>query len=160
MGVVSVADRILHFVLVLWMSLAYLNYLLSLFPWTYGIASQIFELAAGPLRMFGRALVAQIPSLFFLAFIIVVTVFALRGIRFFFDEIEKGKITLRGFYPDWARPTFNIIRVAVFAFSLVMAFPYIPGSGSAAFKGVSLFVGVVVSLGLDRLWPTRFRGSS
>ena len=146
-GVVRTTDRLVHFVVVLWLTLAYLNYLLSLFPWTYSIASQVFELAAGPLRVFARALVVQIPSLFFLAFIIVITIFTLRGIRFFFDEIEKGRISFGGFYADWARPTFNIVRVAVFAFALVVAFPYIPGSGSDAFKGVSLFFGVLVSLG-------------
>jgi small-conductance mechanosensitive channel len=75
------------------------------------------------------------------------TLFTLRGIRFFFDEIEKGKISIGGFYSDWARPTFNIVRVGVFAFALVVAFPYIPGSGTDAFKGVSLFVGLIVSLG-------------
>jgi small-conductance mechanosensitive channel len=146
-GVVLTVNRLVHFVLVLWLTLTYLNYLLSLFPWTYGIASKIFELASGPLKAFGKALVSMTPSLFFLAFIVVVTVFALRGIKFFFDEIEKGKISIGGFYPDWARPTFNIIRVVVFAFAFIFAFPYIPGSGSPAFKGVSLFLGLVVSLG-------------
>jgi small-conductance mechanosensitive channel len=92
-------------------------------------------------------LVAITPSLFFLAFIIVVTVFALRAIRFFFSEIEKGRISLGGFHADWARPTFNIVRVAVLAFAFIMAFPYIPGSGSTAFKGVSIFLGLLVSLG-------------
>ena len=146
-GVVLAIDKLVHFVLALWLTLAFLNYLLSLFPWTYGIASRIFELAAGPLKAFGNAWVAMTPSLFFLAFIIVVTVFTLRGIRFFFDEIEKGKVSIGGFYPDWARPTFNIVRVVVLAFAFVVAFPYIPGSGSAAFKGVSIFLGLLVSLG-------------
>ena len=146
-GTVLAVDKLVHFVLVLWLTLAFLNYLLSLFPWTYGIASRIFELAAGPLKAFGRSLAAMTPSLFFLAFIIVVTVFTLRGIRFFFEEIGKGKISIGGFYPDWARPTFNIIRVIVLAFAFVVAFPYIPGSGSAAFKGVSIFLGLLVSIG-------------
>jgi len=105
-GVVRTVNRLVHFVLVLWLTLTFLNYLLSLFPWTYGIASKIFELAAGPLKAFGKALVSMTPSLFFLAFIIVVTVFALRGIKFFFNEIERGKISIGGFYPDWAHPTF------------------------------------------------------
>jgi len=145
--IVRTAGRLVHFVVALWLTLAYLNYLLSLFPWTYGFAAHVYDLAAGPLRAFGRALVNQVPGLFFLAFIIAVTIFTLRGIRFFFDEIEKGRISFRGFYADWAHPTFNIVRVVVFAFALVVAFPYIPGSGTSAFKGMSLFVGVLVSLG-------------
>ena len=146
-GVVRTVNRLVHFVLVLWLTLTFLNYLLSLFPWTYGIASKIFELAAGPLKVFGKALVSMTPSLFFLAFIIVVTVFALRGIKLFFNEIERGKISIGGFYPDWAPPTFNLVRVAVLAFAFIIAFPYIPGSGSVAFKGVTVFVGLLVSLG-------------
>jgi len=104
-------------------------------------------MAAGPLRAFGKALVSTMPSLFFLAFIIVVTVFALRGIRLIFNEIERGKISIRGFYPDWAHPTYNLVRATVIAFSFIIAFPYIPGSGSVAFKGVTVFVGLLVSLG-------------
>ena len=89
----------------------------------------------------------MIPSLFFIAFIVVVAVYVLRGIRFFFNEISKGSITIKGFYPDWANPTFNIIRLLVIAFAFIIAFPYIPGSHSSAFKGVSVFIGILVSLG-------------
>ncbi len=143
----NAASRLVHFVSVIWISLAYLNFLLSLFPWTYGSASQVYGLAAGPLTAFGTALLEQIPSFFFLAFIILVTVFALRGIQFFFREIERGRIRISGFYPEWARPTFNLVRLVVIAFAVVVAFPYIPGSGSGAFKGVTLFMGLLVSLG-------------
>jgi len=139
--------RLVHFFTMIWLVLLYLNILLSLFPWTVGIASQVFDFAAGPLKTFGQAFLAEIPSLFFLIFIVFATVFMLRGIRFFFHEIERKRITISGFYPDWARPTFNIIRTVVIAFAVVVAFPYIPGSDSGAFKGMSLFLGVLVSLG-------------
>ena len=139
--------RLIHFATIIWLVLVYLNILLSLFPWTYGIASQVFEFASVPLAAFGSALVTEIPSLFFLAFIVMGTVFLLRGIRFFFREIERGRIKISGFFPEWGRPTFNLIRLVVIAFSVVVAFPYIPGSNSNAFKGVSLFIGVLVSLG-------------
>jgi len=75
------------------------------------------------------------------------TVFTLRGIRFFFKEIERKRIRINGFYAEWARPTFNLVRLVVIAFSVVVAFPYIPGSSSGAFKGVTLFMGLLVSLG-------------
>lgn len=146
-GVVRSFDQLAQFILILWLTLTYLNYLLSLFPWTYGIAARVFELAAGPLRAFGKALVSMVPSLFFLAFIVVITVLALRGIRFFFKEIERGRISIGGFYADWAQPTYNLVRVAVLAFAFIIAFPYIPGSGSVAFKGVTVFVGLLVSIG-------------
>ena len=143
----SAVTRLVNLVFNIWLILAALNFVLSFFPWTYSIASQVFELAAGPVRTFGAAFVQQIPSLFFLAFIIVATIYILRGVRFFFNEIEKRRITIRGFYSDWAHPTFNIVRMVIFAFAVVVAFPYIPGSSSGAFKGMSLFLGVLISLG-------------
>lgn len=139
--------RLVYYFTVIWMVLAYLNFILSLFPWTYGISSQVYSLAAGPLQTFGTALLDYIPSLFFLVFIIIGTVFALRGIQFFFREIERKRIRISGFYAEWARPTFNILRLIVISFALVVAFPYIPGSGSGAFKGVTIFMGILVSLG-------------
>jgi small-conductance mechanosensitive channel len=146
-GAVTAFDRLVYISVAIWLILATLNFVLSLFPWTAGVASDVFDLAAGPLRAFGKALVEQAPSFFFLAFIGIVTVVILRGIRFFFLEIERERIKFSGFYSDWARPTFNIIRLVVLAFAIVVAIPYIPGSGSGAFKGMSLFLGVLVSLG-------------
>jgi small-conductance mechanosensitive channel len=58
-----------------------------------------------------------------------------------------GRIKLEKFEADWAEPTFRIVRILVIAFAIVIAYPYIPGSESAAFKGVSVFLGVLFSLG-------------
>jgi len=149
-GLVSFAiavNRVVHLIVGAWLILGTLNFILSLFPWTYGIASQVFEMAVGPMKTFGAAFVREIPSMFFLAFVVIATVFILRGVRFFFTEIERKRIRIHGFYADWAVPTYNIVRVIVIAFALVFAFPYIPGSNSSAFKGMSIFVGVLVSLG-------------
>ncbi|RKZ13554.1 mechanosensitive ion channel family protein [bacterium] len=146
-GAARAVIRLVHAVTVIWMVLAVLNFLLSLFPWTAGVATQVFDMAAGPLMVFGKAMVDQLPSLFFLVFIGFMTVVILRGIQFFFTEIERERIKFAGFYADWARPTFNIVRLVVFAFAIVVAIPYIPGSNSGAFKGMTLFVGVLVSLG-------------
>jgi small-conductance mechanosensitive channel len=140
-------DRLVWFGFVIWIWLMFLNFALGQFPWTYGFASQVWALASGPAKIFGRQALNHVPSLFFLAFIFVVTVFINRGLRFVFDEIGARRIYIRGFYPDWARPTFNIARLIVIGLAVVVAIPYIPGSGSGAFKGMSLFVGVLVSLG-------------
>ena len=68
-------------------------------------------------------------------------------IRLFFEAVGRGTVTLGGFDAEWAQPTYKIVRVAVVAFGLIVAYPYIPGSQSEAFKGVSLFIGIVFSLG-------------
>ena len=61
--------------------------------------------------------------------------------------MDRGSVTLASFDPEWAQPTYKIIRVGMIAFGLIVAYPYIPGSHSDAFKGVSIFLGVVLSLG-------------
>jgi small-conductance mechanosensitive channel len=74
-------------------------------------------------------------------------VYVLKLMRLFFREIGSGRIAFKGFYAEWAEPTYRICRWLVIAFAAVMAFPYIPGSESSAFKGVSIFFGVLFSLG-------------
>ena len=59
--------------------------------------------------------------------------------KFFFLEVEKGTVKLSGFYPEWAKPTYKILSLLVVAFFAVVAFPFIPGSSSSAFKGISIF---------------------
>jgi small-conductance mechanosensitive channel len=65
----------------------------------------------------------------------------------FFRAVETGGITLKNFDREWAMPTYRLVRTGLIAFALVVAYPSIPGAGSDAFKGVTLFLGVLVSLG-------------
>jgi small-conductance mechanosensitive channel len=139
--------RLLHLVVILWLLIIYLNLVLSFFPWTFGIAARLFELIIGPLKTFGTAFAGYIPNLFFLAAIIGITVYILRTIKYVFSSIESRAITIKGFYADWATPTFQLVRIIVIALAVVAAFPYIPGSSSPAFKGISIFLGVLLSLG-------------
>jgi len=131
----------------LMLALLYLHFVLSLFPWTRGLANRVLPVVTGPLRMMGRAVLANVPNFVFLAILFVVIRFLLRMIRLFFDAVGRGAVTVQGFDREWAAPTYKMARVAVIAFGLVVAYPYIPGSESAAFKGISLFLGVVFSLG-------------
>ena len=151
------ADRIVWFLVTLarWFRIlttvvfvySYLLFVLSLFPWTRGIAEAILGYILDPLRNFGAAIVASLPDLFLIAVVVFITRFFIKFARFFFDEVEKGRVVLPGFYADWAGPTYKIVRFFILAFALTVAFPYIPGSKSEAFKGVSIFLGVLFSLG-------------
>jgi len=128
-------------------ALGYLHFVLGLFPWTRGAANRLFDVVTGPVTTMGLALVGQIPNLIFLVILFFVVRFALRVTRLFFDAVRAGSVPLSGFPRDWARPTYQIARIAIVAFALVVAYPYIPGSGSAAFQGISIFLGVLLSLG-------------
>ena len=134
-------------ILIIILVYTYLQYVLSRFVWTRPLAGQLLDLTLGPLRTIGLSLWNYLPNLFFLLVLWILTRYVLKFFRFVFMEIDRGRIVIPGFYPDWATPTFKIVRVLVVAFTLVVAFPYIPGSDSPAFKGVSIFLGVLFSLG-------------
>ncbi len=130
---------------------AYLSHVLALFPWTRGFGNSLFSIAIDPLRTMGSGLIATIPNIVFLAILVVVTRFAMRMVRAVFDGVAAGSVTVAGFDPDWAVPTYRLVRLLMVALALVVAYPYIPGSESGAFKGISLFMGVIFSLGSSSL---------
>ena len=125
----------------------YLSFALGRFPVTRHLANNLIALVVDPLSTMGRAVVDQIPSLAFLAVLFVVSRIVLRVLRLIFDALGHGTVRLQGFEPEFAEPTYKIVRFALIAFVVVVAYPYLPGSQSEAFKGVSLFVGVLFSLG-------------
>jgi small-conductance mechanosensitive channel len=125
----------------------YLNTVLGLFPWTRPTARALLQLVLTPLKSLGAGLVGALPNLFFLVVLWFVVRYLLRLLRAFFEGVGAERIRLENFDPDWAQPTFKIVRLVVIALAAVIAYPYIPGSDSAAFKGVSVFAGVLLSLG-------------
>jgi small-conductance mechanosensitive channel len=127
--------------------LVYAGYVLAQFPQTRRFALDAGSLITGPLSIMGAGLLAQIPALVFLVVLYFVVRMILRLMRAFFDAVERGTVALARFESEWAQPTYKILRLVVVAFALIVAYPYIPGSESAAFQGVSLFLGVVFSLG-------------
>jgi small-conductance mechanosensitive channel len=145
--IVTTAIKLIRFFVFMVILYTYINLGLSFFPWTKPFAGQLFDYILGPLQTVGSAVLTTIPSLIFLAIIIIIAFYVLKLMRHFFDEVEKGIIILKGFYPEWAKPTYRICRLLVIAFAAVMAFPHIPGSDSPAFKGISIFFGVLFSLG-------------
>ena len=141
------AMKIVRFFLFLGVFYAYVHIVLSLFPWTRPIAGGLSGYVLTPLKTIGLATLAEIPNLIFLFIIVLITVYVLKLMRLLFRELGRGTIKLKGFYTEWAEPTYRIFRLMVIAFAAVMAFPYIPGSDSTAFKGISIFAGVLLSLG-------------
>jgi small-conductance mechanosensitive channel len=127
--------------------LVYVGYVLRQFPWTRGLSRNMAAFALSPLQVMAAGLVERIPSLVFLAVLFVVVRIGLRLIRLFFDALGTGSVRLERFDPDWAEPTYKMVRIAVIAFALVVAYPYIPGSQTAAFSGITVFIGVLFSLG-------------
>jgi len=125
----------------------YLHIVLSLYPWTRPLAMRLFETFLDPLGALAMGFVGALPNVVLVAILALVTRYVLKLMRLYFAGVEHGTITLAGFDREWALPTYKIARWLIIAFALVVAYPYIPGSNSEAFKGVSIFLGVVFSLG-------------
>ena len=134
-------------VVILVTAFIYLEYVLGLFPWTRAIANRQLGYVLDPLRSMGWGIANAIPGLIFLAILWLVTRYLLKLINLFFGAVGRGEVALSGFHREWAEPTYKLMRLGVVAFALVVAYPYIPGSHSDAFKGISLFIGIVFSLG-------------
>jgi len=145
--VIEVLLRILKYVITLLQLFITIPIIFSLFEPTKDLASTLFGYFLNPLKKIALDAVGFIPNLFTIAIIIVITHYVLKALRFFTTQIEKGKLKLPGFYTDWAAPTYKILQVLLIAFTVAIIYPYLPGSDSRAFQGVSVFVGIIFSLG-------------
>jgi small-conductance mechanosensitive channel len=125
----------------------YVPLVLSFFPGTLALSRHIVSYAVTPFAAAWDAFVTYLPNVFYIAAIIVIARYTLRGVHALFRAVGDGSITFHGFHRDWAEPTYKIVRVLLLAFAAVVVFPYLPGARSDAFKGVSLFLGVLFSLG-------------
>ena len=121
--------------------------LFAIFPQTEKLALTILHYILEPVRMVLVSVVEYIPNLFIIVVIWLCIRYLIKGLRYIAGEIESEKLKINGFYPDWARPTFNIVRFLLYAFMIAMVYPYLPGSDSGVFQGISVFVGLIVSLG-------------
>jgi small-conductance mechanosensitive channel len=148
-GMVGAAGRLvffLHAALALVLLHAFLTYALGLFPWTRPASIRLAEFSMAPIRVVITAIVGYLPNLFFLAVIWAVFYGAIRVVNMIAGQVRDGHIVIRDFPAEWADPTGRIIRFLLVALGVVVAFPYLPASNSPAFTGVSVFLGVLVSL--------------
>jgi small-conductance mechanosensitive channel len=143
--------RLLLLALELLLAYAWLTFVLRQFPYTrpWGEALRGFVVAT-VLRL-ADGMVAAIPGLFTVLLIVVITRAAGRVASAIFRAVEQGRLALPGVYPETAPPTRRIVIALLWVFAIVVAYPYLPGSGSDAFKGVSVFIGLMVSLGSSGL---------
>ena len=134
----------LFFVIVLYY---YLSQVLYSFPVTRGIAAILLEYFTGPIIDIALAIVWEIPDLLLLVVIFFIIRYLLKIVRVIFENIELGVFRIPGFEAAWIWPTYKIAKVALIIFAIIIAFPYIPGSDTTAFKGITIFLGVILSFG-------------
>lgn len=141
------ALKLLRLALLLILFFIYITFILRLFPWSRAVGERVMEYFYQALELVLSATASYLPNLFIVAIIIAIAYYILRALRPFFAAIERGTLVIPGFYADWARPTYNLLVMLVLALSAVLAFPYLPGFNSPAFQGVTVFLGLLLSLG-------------
>lgn len=136
-----------RYLLILLQLLVTIPILFSIFPQTKNLAMKIFSYLWTPVKSILHAIVDYIPNLFTIFVIYFAIKYLIKGLKYLANEINSERLKITGFYPDWAQPTFHILRFLLYAFMIAMVYPYLPGSNSGVFQGVSVFVGLIVSLG-------------
>jgi len=125
----------------------YLEFVLRSFPLTKPIADELFSLILAPLGSLAMGFVAALPNIFFLIVLFIVIRYLIKLIKLFFTGVNQGTISFANFDSEWALPTFKIVRFLIIILAVVVAYPYIPGSDSEAFKGISVILGIMFSIG-------------
>ncbi|HET7118799.1 MAG TPA: mechanosensitive ion channel family protein [Hanamia sp.] len=147
MNVILSVNKVVKWILIILVIYLALPVLFGIFPWTKDFADTLFGYILNPVKKIGLAFWNFLPNLITIIVILFVFRYVFRGIKYLKNEIQSGELKIPGFYPDWANPTAQIIRVLVFAFLIVVLFPYLPGSNSPVFKGVSVFLGFLFTFG-------------
>lgn len=139
--------NLLRYVFMLLQLLLTVPLLFSIFPQTKSLAYQLFSYIWDPIKSIFLGVIDYIPNLFTIFVIWYAVKYLVRLMRYLANEVQSERLKINGFYSDWAIPTFHIIRFLLYAFMIAMIYPYLPGSNSGVFQGISVFVGLIVSLG-------------
>ena len=149
-GIVKVLVKllaILRIVFLLFLLITIIPLIFDIFSSTQYLSKIIVQWISEPIKNVGIAIIGYLPHLFYIVIIAVITHYVLKILRFFALEIERGILKIKGFHLEWAHTTYVLARMMLWVLALVIMFPHLPGSDSDAFKGISIFLGVLISLG-------------
>jgi small-conductance mechanosensitive channel len=139
--------RSLFLLLAATVGLASLSFVLGLFPATATVSESVLLAASQTGRLAAAAILAYLPNLLLIAVVFALTYILLKIAAALSRAIDSGAVTIPRFHREWAQTTYGLTRLILILFALVVVFPYLPGGDSPALRGVSLFIGVLVSLG-------------
>ena len=135
--------------LALWLISAYiwLTFTLKRFPYTRPWGETLKATLLSIVGRLAAGVAAQIPNLLTLLIIVLITRFCAKVVGSWFNAAEIGAINVSWLDPETARVTRRLVIIGIWLFGLIVAYPYIPGAETDVFKGVSVFIGLVASLG-------------
>ena len=149
---------LIAWVLALALATGWLTFVLEQFPYTRPWGEQLGVNLLGILKEIALAIVAALPGLLFVVVIFVIARAVIRTAEVFFRRVEQGKLEVGWIDPDTSRPTRRIFNFVIWVFALAMAYPYLPGAQTEAFKGLSVLVGLMVTIGASSVVGQAFNG--
>ncbi|WRH66075.1 MAG: mechanosensitive ion channel family protein [Planktothrix sp. GU0601_MAG3] len=151
--------RLVQAAIILGLLAAYFPFVLRQFPWTRGLAKTLEGYLVATLQTGWQAFINYLPSLLTIVLVIVATKFILGLSKPFFRELSAGTFSLPGFYAEWADATQKLVNFLIIALAAVIIFPLLPGFQSPAFQGISVFLGLLISLGSTSVISNLVSGS-
>ena len=145
--ILVLATKIIRFALYIIVIYLYVTIVFSIFTFSKNWASTLFDYVLKPLNSVFTSVINFLPNLFFIIVLILVFRYLIKFIHFLFGEIDRGNLTFPGFHEEWAMPTYKIVRFLIIVLAVIIIFPYLPGSNSPFFQGISVFLGILFSLG-------------
>lgn len=116
-------------------------------PTTKELVIKLFTFVSLPIKLIAVNLLEAIPNFITVVIILLCVKYLIKFLKYLAEEISSGSMRINGFYSEWATPTFNLSKVFIYILTLTIISPYLPGAGSPAFRGISIFAGILVSLG-------------
>jgi small-conductance mechanosensitive channel len=141
------ALRLLYFSALFAVTAVYLGVAFAAVPMTKGYALAVIDYVLDPVRTLWQGFLASVGDLIFIAVVVVLARYAIKGLRWALSEAAAGSLVIPGVSPDWAMLAFKVVRIGVVAMAGVVIYPYIPGSDTEAFKGIGIFAGALFTLG-------------
>ncbi len=152
------AYNIVRYLLILVSFLICIPLIFSVFPETKSLTYTIFGYIWNPFVSILKSVVGFLPQFFQIVVIVLCFRYLVKGVRYLTNEIAEGNLKINGFYADWAKPTYYILRLLLYSFMLVMIWPLLPNSDSEVFQGVSVFIGIMISLGSSSIISNMMAG--
>lgn len=125
----------------------WLSWAFSLFPWTRVWSESLGDWSLGVIRDLSLSIVASLPGLMIVVLIFLLTWLIIRLVKVVLDQVAAGRIQVPGIHPETVSATRRLISVVIWLFALSAAYPFLPGANSLAFKGISVFFGLMLTLG-------------
>lgn len=126
---------------------AWLSWAFGLFPWTRVWSESLGDWSVGVLQEIALSIASALPGLIIVLIILLITWFIIRLVKLLLSQVEAGRLHIPGLHPETVGATRKLISVMIWLFALSAAYPFLPGANSLAFKGISVFFGLMLTLG-------------